>query len=1304
MAPKKPKATCLRCPEVQLEIANHGNNLTKCQKEFKDDESLYGIVAETEKNEHSVLWPNFPFDGLTRNFQDKDDAQVHIDNVRVSVANGGGKNWSKAAMEEAAKLAYPDSDAKKQKKTAKDSDSTARAPPDPRASKRDPRSGLSSPDPFAPGPSRPDPVPSTPSAPGPAGPPPAGPTPAGPTATTLAGPTNTGATSTGTNPSTAPVAPVAPVAPAQPAAMAPLANPQGPNFMTTQVQHTVETVALQEVNQLAGRLADNRHDTQQCRAQVPAANRTRLTDQERENIKPDLIRKFGLRTAFTTSSQVMIETNFLNMTFPRRIYVYDIDMIRVINNGTPIRVKKQWDKVAVIRRLMDPQAQFGQYSAALRNNGLFWVSDGSMIWSTVGLFNANNAASVPGPIGPALPNPIQYENECGDQLPIHQVDITYRCDIDLTRSVGQLFYDATAPTLNDSVPGILTRGLNAFFTRYVSDRNLNFTCVGSNRSFETSAAAPGRSLDVQHPHILRAIPGFFLSVRPGVQTMYINVSPATSPFFDNGLTVQTFIDRCTVAPQFRNIDEVCNYLKGVKVRINYNTNNNTQTFRHANSRFSFIKGIGRTVALETQMNPAYPAVANVAAWYLPTSQYGGNFEFPNPVLPLTGREYAVNVGTDPATNINRVEWYPANALDIVPWQPFRGRLVSGQTTEMINQALQRPQDHRNNVISANAGGALHHFAFGGGPAQPTQGIPGSIQGGLGHVGMTAGTQLIQVPGRFLDPPIVRYSNERQPDNTQSDREKAGKIRPARIIKAAWNLQNCGFVEPHAITDLPVLNISGSALPQDFQQLLRTQLRKHGLLANMGVPVRVSTANMPQGRQHKLSPLWEQTFSNALNNVVPRGNPTRPTVLVVMREKDYDDYACIKRVGDLIEGVHTICVTKKTVSRDRGIEQTFSNIALKYNIKVGGDNHRLGGDTLNNLKTNNRANTIVIGADVTHPNNGSHTATPSIAAVVGSVDDNFMKYPGSMRLQPSKKEDIVDLADMVKERLLEWARNHGQKLPQNVLFYRDGVSESQYDILRRRELPQIQTAMNSAYRILDRQAPPGRPPHAPTPPAAITTNPPLSPEAQARLEKDQEEAMAEQIESTPHNIPMNLTFIVVGKRHNTRFYPTQKAQWIDSQGFNANANVNPGLVVDQVITHPYSMDFYLQSHKPIKGTGRSAHYFVLRNNMALTADSLQKITNTLCFAYARSTTAVSYCAPAYYADRLCDRGRAYLRRLLVKNPSWNARLPQKTQNQTWQQYLNIIKTIVYNDPEYRNHQIPQNHNPWRGRVGDNMFYL
>ena len=42
--------------------------------------------------------------------------------------------------------------------------------------------------------------------------------------------------------------------------------------------------------------------------------------------------------------------------------------------------------------------------------------------------------------------------------------------------------------------------------------------------------------------------------------------------------------------------------------------------------------------------------------------------------------------------------------------------------------------------------------------------------------------------------------------------------------------------------------------------------------------------------------------------------------------------------------------------------------------------------------------MVKGIDVTHPSPRSLPGTPSIAAVVASVDENFAQYPASLMLQ------------------------------------------------------------------------------------------------------------------------------------------------------------------------------------------------------------------------------------------------------------------------------------------------------------------
>jgi hypothetical protein len=40
--------------------------------------------------------------------------------------------------------------------------------------------------------------------------------------------------------------------------------------------------------------------------------------------------------------------------------------------------------------------------------------------------------------------------------------------------------------------------------------------------------------------------------------------------------------------------------------------------------------------------------------------------------------------------------------------------------------------------------------------------------------------------------------------------------------------------------------------------------------------------------------------------------------------------------------------------------------------------------------------------------------------------------------------------------------------------------------------------------------------------------------------------------------------------------------------------------------------------------------------------LADITNTLCYCFTRATKGVSYAAPSYIADRMCERGRTWLK--------------------------------------------------------------
>ena len=242
-------------------------------------------------------------------------------------------------------------------------------------------------------------------------------------------------------------------------------------------------------------------------------------------------------------------------------------------------------------------------------------------------------------------------------------------------------------------------------------------------------------------------------------------------------------------------------------------------------------------------------------------------------------------------------------------------------------------------------------------------------------------------------------------------------------------------------------------------------------------------------------------------------------MAVLPEKSKDLYSEIKRVGDNVLGIATQCVQSKLVQQAK--PQVCANISLKINSKLGGVNHVIDPSELSPVF---REPVIIFGADVTHPS-PTENGIPSIAAVVASMDANATKYYARVRAQRHEKqggaqEIINDLAVMVKELLVEFYKANRKLKPSKIIFYRDGVSEGQFDQVLVHEVRAVQQAC-------------------------------------MMLEK----------EYRPR-----ITFVVVQKRHHTRLFCEDRR---DETG--KARNVPPGTTVDSGITHPYEFDFYLCSH-------------------------------------------------------------------------------------------------------------------------------
>ncbi|KAH6904888.1 QDE2 protein [Coprinopsis sp. MPI-PUGE-AT-0042] len=447
-------------------------------------------------------------------------------------------------------------------------------------------------------------------------------------------------------------------------------------------------------------------------------------------------------------------------------------------------------------------------------------------------------------------------------------------------------------------------------------------------------------------------------------------------------------------------------------------------------------------------------------------------------------------------------------------------------------------------------------------------------------GVDVDPSMAVIPARQLQPPGIQYKGSQ----------------PMRTRDASWNITQVKFNVGASVRAWWCLVVKEKRRFRDdynWEGIGGTDPRLRDLVNQLRAKLAQSGMNVPEGPP-KLLPVISldpvaQDHGRRAGEMAKCTPQTRPSFMLVLLEgRDKYVYPGIKKIGDVDFGIPTVHMLFEKVFKDslegNKRDQYLSNVSLKINTKLGGVNHLLEDRAMQWLR---KKRTMMVGIDVTHPGPGSKDGSPSIAAVVASVDDNFVQFPASMRIQTSKQEMLDELRDMFVERLLLYEKKN-RCLPERIFVYRDGVSEGQFDQVVGTELRQLKeacTKMATKERGLTKYAP-------------------------------------------------TLSIIICG------FFPTT------SQSATRNGNTVPGTVVDRGITGVFDFDFYLQAHAGLIGSVKATHYTVVYDENALTADDIQQGTHDVSYLYARATKAVSLIPAAYYADLACERGRCYLNEFLL----------------------------------------------------------
>lgn len=293
------------------------------------------------------------------------------------------------------------------------------------------------------------------------------------------------------------------------------------------------------------------------------------------------------------------------------------------------------------------------------------------------------------------------------------------------------------------------------------------------------------------------------------------------------------------------------------------------------------------------------------------------------------------------------------------------------------------------------------------------------------LGLKIGKGLLEIPAHKLTPPVICYGgNEIKTVETAS-----WNLRSSKFDSSGEELK-LQFMYPGKLDWLYVVWFDKDWPSSDdrnrFDRLLRQTLQNHGISVKNREFLDCTSVN-PENLQE-----LQKKFAPSAS-----ARPVDKSVFLVILPNPNSKplaYGNVKKVLDCEHGIKSVCcLAEKLATRkqlvcnrqgqpideyrsvinapDMAREQVqpnflgyLSNIALKFNFKLGGDTHHFQDTTMKVLWDDDQyADTIVLGSDVTHPSRGSVAGTPSIAAVVGNNDINFMNFPGSMRLQRARKE-------------------------------------------------------------------------------------------------------------------------------------------------------------------------------------------------------------------------------------------------------------------------------------------------------------
>ncbi|KAG0225023.1 argonaute 1 [Actinomortierella wolfii] len=636
--------------------------------------------------------------------------------------------------------------------------------------------------------------------------------------------------------------------------------------------------------------------------------------------------------------------------------------------------------------------------------------------------------------------------------------------------------------------------------------------------------------------------GYYQSARPTKNKMLICVDLSGAVFFPDGPLLDFVLKNLGL--KFDDVrrpiqpvvwQRVVKLLKGLRITV---------THRPRLARPYKIMRLSSTSARDTFFNVTRPLPGA-------TPDAEGNYnaddveEVPTSVLQYFKEKYDITIKYPylPCVGVGKSAWVPLELCNLVAGQRYIRKLDERQTDDMLECMSQNPSDRANRI------------------REGVQLLDYEGNEYLREIGLAISKDMVKVNARILPTPVVCY-HSRSAQSNLKPKDGIWNLRFSKLFLGA-ELRSWGIAAMGNERDMPLQKIN--AFLRQFDDAFK----------GSGMELQ---AKFPPIRHISPHSEIEREMIEFYRDVELKFKQRPQLFLVLLPNRGIPLYAEVKRVADTELGIATQCLQYAHVNRPN--IHVLSNVCLKVNAKLGGTNATILRDMMSHFDRP----IIILGADVSHPAPGE-ADRPSIATVVGSMDKYASRYATAIRIQAAKTELIADMEGMITELLWTFFKSTKSQ-PEKILFYRDGVSEGQFEEVVKTEVGAIKNACR-------------------------------------RLREDYKP---------------KLTFVVIQKRHHARFFPIRER---DMDKFK---NCKAGTVVEEGITHPTEFDFYLQSHAGgVKGTTRPTHYHVLVDEIGFSPDQLQTLSFNLCHLHARCTRAVSLVPSAYYAHLVAARARYHFKK-------------------------------------------------------------